>query len=54
MIFHKPCQTVTYTCLRRSLAFFYQHKDVAEIQNVLNKKFANACASVHFIEDKTK
>ena len=40
---------------------FYQHRDVAEIENVLNKEFANVCEwfvdnklSIHFGEDKTK
>ena len=38
-----------------------QHKDVTEIENVLNKEFANVCdwfidnkLSIHFGEDKTK
>ena len=38
-----------------------QHKDVTEIENVLNKEFANVCGcfvdnklSIHFGEDKTK
>ena len=40
---------------------FCQDKDVTEIENVLNKEFANVCdwfidnrLSVHFSEDKTK
>ena len=40
---------------------FYQHKDVAVIENVLSKEFANVCEwfvdnklSIHFGEDKTK
>ena len=40
---------------------FRQHKDVTEIENVLNKEFANVCnwfvdkkLSIHFGEDKTK
>ena len=40
---------------------FCQHKDVTEIENILNKEFANACdwfvdnkLSIHFGEDKTK
>ena len=39
----------------------YQHKDVTEIGNVLNKEFVNLCEcfvdknlSIHFGEDKTK
>ena len=39
----------------------YQHKDVSEIKNALNKEFANMCEwfvdnklSVHFGKDKTK
>ena len=39
----------------------YQHMDIAEIKNVLNKEFANMCEwfidnklSIHFDEDKTK
>ena len=44
-----------------TLAFFYQHEDVAEIKNVLSKEFANVCKwsvdkklSIHFGKDKTK
>ena len=61
MIFHKPCQIVTHTCMRTTLVFFYQHKDVAVIKNVFNKEFANVCEwfvdnklSIHFGKDKTK
>ena len=60
MIFHKPCQIVTHTCMWITLAFFFQHKEVAEIKNVL-KEFVNVCEwfvdnklSIHFGEDKTK
>ena len=42
-------------------SFLYQHKDITEIENVLNKEFANVCKwfvdknlSIHFGEDKTK
>ena len=42
-------------------SMFYQHKEVAEIENILNKESANACRwfvenklSIHFGEDKTK
>ena len=42
-------------------SIFYQHEDVAEIENVFNKEFTNVCEwfvnnklSVHFGEDKTK
>ena len=42
-------------------SFLYQHKDIAEIENVLNKEFANVCKlfvdknlSIYFGEDKTK
>ena len=42
-------------------SIFYKHKDVEEIENVLNKEFANVCEwfvgnklSIHFGEDKTK
>ena len=42
-------------------SIFCQHKDVTEIENVLNKEFANVCdcfvdnkLSIHFGEDKTK
>ena len=42
-------------------SIYYQHKDVVEIGNVLNKEFANMCEwlvdnnlSVTFDEDKTK
>ena len=61
MIFHKPAQIVIHTCTRTTLAFFYQHKGVAEIENVLIKEFANVYEwlvdnklSIHFDEDKTK
>ena len=47
--------------MRTTLAFFYQHKNVAEIENVLNKEFVNVCKwfidsklSIHFGKDKTK
>ena len=50
-----------HTCMRTTMAFLYQHKDIAEIKNVLNKEFANLCKwfldnklSIHFGEDKTK
>ena len=40
---------------------FYQHKDVTEIENDLNKESANVCKwfvdnklSIHFDKDKTK
>ena len=43
------------------LNIFYQHKDVMEIEKVLNKEFANICEWFidnkllsHFTEDKTK
>ena len=33
-----------HTCLYADdSSIFYQHKDVAEIENVLNKEFANVC-----------
>ena len=42
-------------------SIFCQHKDVMEIENVLNKESANVCErfidnklSIHFGEDKTK
>ena len=42
-------------------SIFYQHEDVAEIENFFNKEFTNVCEwfvnnklSVHFGEDKTK
>ena len=61
MIFHKPCQIVTHTYMRTALALFYQQKNIAEIENILNKEFANVCEwfvdnkmSIHFGENKTK
>ena len=40
---------------------FHQHKDVTELENVLNKEFVNVCdwsvdnkLSIHFGEDKVK
>ena len=43
------------------ISIFCQHKDVTEIENVLNKEFANVCnwfvdnkLSIHFGEDETK
>ena len=63
MIFHKPCQSSdrhTYLYADDN-SNFYQHKDVAEIENVLNKESAHVCEwfadnklSLHFGEDKTK
>ena len=42
-------------------SIFCQYKDIKEIENVLNKEFANVCdvlvdneLSIHFGEDKTK
>ena len=42
-------------------SIFFQHKDVTEIENVLNKEFVGVCdwfvdnkLSIHFGEDKTK
>ena len=42
-------------------SIFCQHKDVTEIENALNKEFANVCdwfvdnkLSIHFGEDRTK
>ena len=45
-----------------TIMIFCQHKDVMEIENVLNKEFANTCdwfvdnhkVPTHFVEDKTK
>ena len=52
---------VIHTRMWMTLAFFYQHKDVTKIENVLNKEFENGCKrfvgnrlSIHFGEDKTK
>ena len=60
MIFHKPCQINTHTCMRAILAFF-SNMDVARLENVLNKELAHMCEwlvdnklSSHFGEDKTK
>ena len=60
MIFHKPCQIVTHTCMRTTLAFFIIVR-ITEIENVLNKEFANVCEcfidnklSFYFGEGKTK
>ena len=46
---------------KHPLHIFYQHEDVTEIENVLNKEFANVCdwfvvnkLSVYFGEDRTK
>ena len=42
-------------------SIFCQHKDIMEIEDALNKEFANVCdwfidskLSIHFDEDKTK
>ena len=43
MRFHQLCQIFIHTCMQTALAFFYQHKDVRETGNVLNKDFANVC-----------
>ena len=47
--------------MRTTRTYFYQHKDVALIENFLNKEFTNVCEwfvdnklSIHFREDKTK
>ena len=60
MIFHKPCQLVTLTCMPTTLAFFI-NTGISEIENILNKEFANVCEwfidnklSIYFGEDKTK
>ena len=53
---------VTHTfCMRKTMTFLYQHKDVTEIENVLNNKFASVWEwfvdnklSVHFAEDNNK
>ena len=52
----------THRCLYEDVtSIFYQHKDVTEIENTLNREFANVCdwfvdnkLSIHFGEDKTK
>ena len=61
MIFHKLCQIVTHTCMRTTLAFFYQHKNVREIENVFKSEFTNIFKwfvynklSIRFSEDKAK
>ena len=49
---------VTHTfCMRKTMTFLYQNKDVTEIENVLNNKFASVCKrfvdnrlSVHFVK----
>ena len=53
MIFLRFCRIL--------ISIFCQYKDVTEIENVLNKDFANVCdwlvdnkLSIHFGEDKTK
>ena len=61
MIFHKPFQMFIHTFMEMTLAFFYKHKDVAEIENVFNKEFANVYewsadnkVWIHFGEDRTE
>ena len=51
----------TYLCADDYGMFFYKYKDVTQIENVLNKKFANSLKwfvhnklPIHFGEDKTK
>ena len=70
MIILKPCQIVIciyiYIYIYIYLyaddnSIFYQHKDVTEIGNVLNKECADMCEwfvnnnlSIHFLEDESK
>ena len=62
MIFRRFCQIFIRICLQTTqVSLVNINKDVAEIENVLNKEFANVCdwfvdnkLSIHFGEDKTK
>ena len=62
MIFRRFCQIFIRICLQMTqVSLVNINKDVAEIENVLNKEFANVCdwfvdnkLSIHFGEDKTK
>ena len=60
MILQALSNTHTYL-YKDDTSIFCQHKDVTEIENVLNKEFTNVCnwfvvnkQSIHFGEDKTK
>ena len=60
MIFHRLCQILIHICMQTTQVSC-QHKNVTEIENVLNKEFVNVCKwfvdnklSIHFGEDKTK
>ena len=55
-----PSDSHTYLYVHNA-SIFYQHKNISEIENVLNKEFANVPEwfadnklLIHFGEDKTK
>ena len=63
MIFDRLCRLLILTCMQMTQVSFVnsQRKEVTEIENVLNKEFANVChwlvdnkLSIHFGEDKTR
>ena len=63
MIFDRLCQLLILTYMQMTQVSFVnsQRKEVTEIENVLNKEFANVChwlvdnkLSIHFGEDKTR